>query len=295
MNATRPILLLTATVAFALAALQPPAARAQFLPGIIKRHTPAPASPSPSPSPYATDTGAESPSASPTPTPSPTPAARGVRRPLRRPRVTPAPPATPTSAPQPTAEPATPAPTPVAPLVTPAPPRPQTQPQEPTIPQALADPRVRESLSRPIGELARFAWMAGTWNARDIVQLPGGRTRDLGLNTYVFAETMKGRWLFGADGKAKDELYITYDALAGQYVLVRIEADPSYGVWVSRSGWTGNQIAFTSSGAYADGRLYRRRVTIVRRDARSFSIYDDEQLPNGVWLPDDEIELTKTT
>ncbi len=166
-------------------------------------------------------------------------------------------------------------------------------PEQPTIPQTSIDPNVTRILAHPIGELSLFGWIPGTWSAHNVQQLPGGKAHDLGLNTYVFAFTMKNRWLFGADGKAKDEFYITYDPLARHYVLVRIEGNPSYGIWVSAQGWRGNAIAFTSPDAYANGHVYRRRVTIVKKDARAFTIFDEEQLADGSWAADDTVELTK--
>ncbi len=157
----------------------------------------------------------------------------------------------------------------------------------------MSDPNVINIIARPIRELSHFGWMSGTWRAHNVEELPDGKRRDLGINTYIFAFTMKGRWLFGADGKAQDEFYITYDPFANRYVLLRIEGDPSYGIWVSESGWRGNAIVFTSNFSYANGRQYRRRITIIHKDARTFGIYDEEELPDGSWTADDAVELTK--
>jgi hypothetical protein len=157
----------------------------------------------------------------------------------------------------------------------------------------MGDPGVRSILERPIRELSSFGWMSGTWRAHNTEQLPDGKTHDLGLNTYVFAPTMKNRWIFGADGKAADEFYITFDPFAGRYVLVRLEKNPSYGIWISALGWRGNQIVFTSTFSYANGRQYHRRITIIHKDARTFGIYDEEELPDGSWTADDAVELTR--
>ena len=157
----------------------------------------------------------------------------------------------------------------------------------------MDDPNVIGIIGRPIRELAAFGWMIGTWRAHNVEQLPDGKSRDLGLNTYIFALTMKNRWLFGADGKASDEFSITYDPFARRYVLVRLEGNPSYGIWVSGAGWRGNSIVFTSNFSYANGRQYRRRITIIHKDARTFEIFDEEQVPDGSWTADDAVELTK--
>jgi hypothetical protein len=162
------------------------------------------------------------------------------------------------------------APTPTAIPTLPPTPRP-IAPEQPTVPQAMGDPGVRSILERPIRELSSFGWMSGTWRAHNTEQLPDGKTHDLGLNTYVFAPTMKNRWIFGADGKAADEFYITFDPFAGRYVLVRLEKNPSY----------------------ANGRQYHRRITIIHKDARTFGIYDEEELPDGSWTADDAVELTR--
>jgi hypothetical protein len=162
-----------------------------------------------------------------------------------------------------------------------------------SIPQAMRDPNVLRNLAHPIAELSTFGWMTGTWSARNVREIPEAKTHDLTVNTYVFAFTMKNRWIFGADGKAKDEFYITFDPIARQYVLVRLEADPSYGIWVSSQGWRGNGIVFTSEVSYAYGQPYRRRVTIDHVNGRTFTIFDEEQLPDGSWSADDAMELTK--
>jgi hypothetical protein len=251
--------ILLAAAVLTLAA-SPNMGAAQFLPGIIKQHPAHPSkSPSPSPSPSPSASASASASASPLPTPTETPAPAATSSPAPNPRATHAAPAG----------------------------------QQPTIPQSQTDPRILSIIAHPIAELSRFAWIAGTWRAHNVMELPGGRSRDLGLNTYVFAQTMKGRWIFGADGKAQDELYLTFDPFAKRYVLLRLEGNPSYGLWLSDGGWQGNKIVFLSAAAYANGREYRRRLTIIRKDASTFAIYNEEQLPNGVWTADDAVELTR--
>jgi hypothetical protein len=157
----------------------------------------------------------------------------------------------------------------------------------------MGDPNVRDIIARPIPQLSQFGWMTGTWRAHNVEQLGDGRQRDLGGNTYVFDLTMHGRWIFGGDGKASDYFYLTYDPFARHWVLLRVGPNPVYGIWVSSDGWHLNQIAFTSNYSYANGRQYRRRITFIHKDARTFGIYDEEQLPSGAWTADEAVELTK--
>lgn len=243
----------------------------------------------------------EGPGASATPTDTPSPSPTPTRAPRKRGKSneTPEPTDTPTPEPTPGAS-ESPTPLPVAsPTATPspsAPSRPTLQPvavRQLTIPQSLADPGARDLLRRPISQLRAFAWLTGTWRAQTIEQSGDGQQHDLGTNIYVFAQTMKGRWIFGADGKATDYFYITYDPFAEHWILVRMNATPAYGVWTSDRGWQRNSIEFTSVFSYATGRPYRRRITIVQKDAKNFKIYDEEQLSDGSWTGDDSVSLTK--
>jgi hypothetical protein len=236
--------------------------------------------------------------ASSTPTPSPTPSPTLPARRNGRARPTATPSATPfaTETPAPEPEPATTAFATTAPSAVVPTFRPTTRPlvvHQPTVPQALDDPDVQAMLRRSIPLLSSFNWMTGTWHAHNFENVGDGQQRDLGTNTYVFAQTMKGRWIFGADGKASDYFYITYDPFAEHWALVRMNVDPSYGIWISERGWRGNSIEFTSTYAYALGRPYQRRTTIVRKGPKAFGMYDEEQLPDGSWTSDDSVELTK--
>jgi hypothetical protein len=234
------------------------------------------------------------PSSTPTPSATPSPIPTGRRN--GRGRATALPSAVPTETDTPSPEPATTAfattaPSFVLPTFRPTP-RPLVV-HQPTVPQALDDPDVQSMLRRSIQLLSTFNWMTGTWHARNFENVGDGQQRDLGTNTYVFAQTMKGRWIFGADGKASDYFYITYDPFAEHWALVRMNVDPSYGIWISERGWRGNSIEFTSTYAYALGRPYQRRTTIVRKGPKAFGMYDEEQLPDGSWTSDDSVELTK--
>jgi hypothetical protein len=216
-----------------------------------------------------------SPSGSPSVSASAAPAAPPTEQPTADPHVQVNPSDAPTQIPT-----LAPTPRPVAPI-------------QPTVPQTVTDPNALGIIARPIRELTLFTWMFGTWHAHNIAELPDGRQKDFGLTTYVFAPTMHGRWIFGADGRAKDEMYISYDPFARRYVLLRIQSNPSYGLWVSTDGWRSNRIVFLTNFSYVNGRQYRRRLTIIHRNSRNFAIYNEEQLPDGSWTADDSVELSK--
>lgn len=312
-----------ATLAFAIAGCPTDAARSGRLPASAAAATPAPSGstwPSPALPPPATPPPGAMPNAMPTgdttavpaalpsalpsalPTASPLPTRRrsfGSNRaapppaPTQTPAPTPLPTETPTLVPtesptEPPSAPPSPGPSPSAkPALVPLP------ADQPTIADSIDDPAVQRSLTRPIRELSQIGWMTGTWHARSLERHGDGRSRVLGRATYVFSATMKGRYFFGADSAARDYMYLTFDPLSKRWALMRLANNPSYGMWLSESGWKGNQIEFLSGFAVANGRQYRRRTTIVHKDSRSFGIYDDEQLADGTWTPDGAVELTK--
>ncbi|GAC1300122.1 MAG: hypothetical protein NVSMB19_06100 [Vulcanimicrobiaceae bacterium] len=208
-------------------------------------------------------------------------------------RPTAAPTAAPAAAAEPAASAVEPGPDGPTPIPTAKPTRRPIAPEQPTIPDSAGDPHVRAIINRPIRELSELGWMMGTWNAHSVEERANGTSQDRGVTTYVFGLTMKGRYVFGADGKARDYIFITFDPFARHWVLVRFEGNPSYGIWVSDAGWKGNRIEFLSNFSYANGRQYRRRITLIHKDARTFGIYNEEQLADGRWTPDDAVELTK--
>ncbi len=259
-----------------------------------------------SPTPTATST-LESPAPTDTPAPEPTPSATPTADPhppryhgrVVAPRTQRQPPTLVVPAAVPTDPVAAPtfvapvAPTAPTPIPTAVPTPKSIAPVQPTVPESVDDPTVQATIVRPIRELAQIGWLSGTWNAHSVERLGDGSSRDGGTTTYVFGLTMKGRWLFGADGRGRDYLYMTFDPFSRKWVLLRFQGNPSYGLWNSENGWRGNRIEFTSSYSFANGRQYRRRLTIIHKDVRTCGIYDEEQLPDGSWTPDDYVELTK--
>lgn len=221
------------------------------------------ATPAPSPVPSASPSAQPSPAARPLPTPTPAPAAAPSDSPASPPPATPS--AHPTFPPT---------------------------PQPPTLIAALADPETRPLLGGPIRQLAHIRWMAGTWRARDIRSHVNGK-QTAGANTYIFAYTMKGRWIFGADGTLTDFIYLTYDPLGERWVLLQLEKYPSYGIWTSAEGWQHGRIVFEGEPASALGRAFRRRFTIIHRDLTHMAIVAEEQRPDGSWITDERIELAK--
>jgi len=261
---------------------------------VARRRRPTP-SPKPTPPPIPTPEPTPSPTSTPTPAPTPTPTETPNPHPVRYRGQIIAPPPTPLllvpGMPAPAVTPARPG------LATPLPAAPPTAqslpPDQPTVPESANDPAVQDLTLRPVRELSQISWMAGTWKAHSVEHINNGKSRDHGVTTYVFGLTMRGRWLFGADGRARDYFYLTFDPFARHWVMLRFEDKPSYGFWVSGAGWRGNRIEFTSVYSVVNGRQYQRRLTIVHKDARAFGIYDEEQLPGGSWARDDSVELTR--
>ena len=157
----------------------------------------------------------------------------------------------------------------------------------------MSDPNVRSIIGRPIRELSQVAWMQGTWRATGSYELSDGSSKRIEPTTWVFAPVLNNRWLFGADGRSQDYLYLTFDPFLRRWTALRFAANPAYGIWISDRGWVDNRIDFVTNFSYANGRQYRRRLTIIRKDARTFGIYETEQLPDGTWTPDDAVELTR--
>lgn len=211
------------------------------------------------------------------PSPSPSPAASATSAPAQ---------AAPSGAPPPNDDAATPIPT------QPPTPRP-VAPDQPTIPQSLADPNVRSILAHPIRELALISWMKGTWHVEGSVNLPDGKTAGTPGTVFVFAPIMNGRWMFGADGHDSEYVYLSYDPFARHWVAIRFSASPSFAIYTSSAGWIGNRIDFTTNFSYVNGRQYRRRLTIIHKDARTFGLYEQEQIPDGSWTSDAAFEFTK--
>ncbi len=252
-----------------------------------RRAAPQVASPSPSPGALVPAEPEATPSAS--PSPSPTASAQRRRR-DSRPAVSPSPAATDTPSAQPSvsAGPETPIPT------QPPTPRPLA-PNQPTIPDSMADPNVRGIIARPIRQLSQIGWMQGTWAVTGVSNREDGTTVPVPPTTYVFSPIMNGRWMFGADGRASDYIYLTFDPFTRRWVALRFGNNPSYGMWQSQKGWVGNRIDFVTNFSYVNGRQYRRRLTIIHKDARTFGIYELEEQADGSFIPDDAYEFKKTS
>jgi hypothetical protein len=166
-------------------------------------------------------------------------------------------------------------------------------PNQPTVPQSMHDPNVIAITARPIRELSQIGWMQGVWNVTGIVNTLEGTTIPIKPTTYVFSPIMKGRWMFGADGGAKDYIYLTFDPFARHWVALRFGENPAYGMWESQRGWVGNRIDFVTNFSFVNGRQYRRRLTIIHKDARTFGLYELEETSDGSYIPDDAYEFTK--
>ena len=157
----------------------------------------------------------------------------------------------------------------------------------------MEDANVQGITTRPIRELAQIGWMQGVWSVSGVTNRADSGTQPIKPTTYVFSPIMKGRWMFGADGNAKDYIYLTFDPFARHWVALRFGDNPTYGMWQSDRGWVGNRIDFITNFSYVNGRQYRRRLTIIHKDARTFGIYELEQQPDGSFIPDDAFDFKK--
>jgi chorismate-pyruvate lyase len=239
------------------------------------------------PSPSAAAAASAAPAPSTTTSPLASPAARLESTPKPTPAAVASaassPPAVATSAPSSAPSTAAPSPKPTAALRI-------TDP--PSLLATLADPETRPLLGGPIRQLTQIGWMQGTWNARDIRYRVSGKPA-IAANTFVFAYTMKGRWIFGTDGTLTDFIYLSYDPLGERWVLVQLEKYPSYGLWTSTDGWSGGRISFEGEPSSALGRFFRRRFTLIHRGPGRMAIVAEEQRPSGEWITDERIELSK--
>ncbi|MFY9781458.1 MAG: hypothetical protein WAJ85_13225 [Candidatus Baltobacteraceae bacterium] len=134
--------------------------------------------------------------------------------------------------------------------------------------------------------------MSGTWDTRLHV---AGAARQPNPNesSYVIDMTMKGRWIFGAEGKGRDFFFLGYDPLAGHWTMLQLDGSPGYALLVSPLGWQNGHISFYGDAAYTSGVQYRKRATISRLNARQFTLSDEQVAPDGSYLPLDRYDFTK--
>jgi hypothetical protein len=212
--------------------------------------------------------------------------------PLRRNRVTPVPLRTPTPSPEPLGS-APPALAPVsAPSISPPSANPATAGPFVPLSARADDSVVAGARSAPIVQLRQAAWMSGTWDAR--VRVAGAaRQSPAGESSYVIDMTMKGRWIFGAEGKGRDFFFLGYDPLASHWVLLQLDGSPGYALLVAPLGWQNGHISFFGDASYSDGLQYRKRATISRVSARQFILSDEQVAPDGSYLPIDRYDFTK--
>ncbi|MGP6190731.1 MAG: hypothetical protein ACLPSH_11765 [Vulcanimicrobiaceae bacterium] len=134
--------------------------------------------------------------------------------------------------------------------------------------------------------------MKGTWDARSRVAGSDPQAR-AAESSYVIDLTMRGRWIFAAEGKSRDFFFIGYDRPARHWILLQLDGSPDYALLVAPGGWQDGRIAFFGGAAYTSGWNYRKRTTIVRRGSDQFTLSDDELAPDGSYLPVDRYDFTK--
>ena len=155
----------------------------------------------------------------------------------------------------------------------------------------------RAVLARPVPELEYIAWMAGAWRCHTHSFAVGSTpSHDFGESTYTAKMVMRNAlnrqrtWLQLADSASRDLSFITYDPMTKHWVVTGIEWPVSYGTSVGTI--VGNKIVVIGD-ATVFGRQYRLRQTYTKLSNDAFKIFNEEQLPDGTWMPDDEYDFVR--
>lgn len=155
----------------------------------------------------------------------------------------------------------------------------------------------RALLKRPVAELKKIAYMAGTWRCHTYAFATGKvPAHDYGYTmytgTFIMRNVLNGQrqWLQLVDERERDLSFITYDPMARQWVVTGIEWPVSYGV--STGTMRANQL-IVGGNVTVFGRNYRLRTSYVKHSNDSFSLINEEQRPDGTWLRDDEYDFVR--
>lgn len=122
------------------------------------------------------------------------------------------------------------------------------------------------------------------------------RSRDYGETTYVAKFIMPNRlsgqrtWLQIEDARQRDLSFITYDPMAKQWAMTGIEWPVSYGV--ATGSMSGNRLVVTGN-ATVFGRPYFLRTTYTKKTNDAFTLLNEERMPDGKWMPDDEYDFVR--
>lgn len=148
------------------------------------------------------------------------------------------------------------------------------------------------ALRHPIVRLKELDYLLGTWNAH-IYTLSQSHaiTRDFGHTTYVFARTMRDRWILGTDAKNTEFLYFTFDPPANHWVFADLKGFPSCGIGTATG--TGRKLVFESIVESALGDERRIRTTLTSIDAKHVSLLEEEETPNDSFTPVVEFDFSR--
>ena len=157
----------------------------------------------------------------------------------------------------------------------------------------------RSALKEPVPQLKQIAWLVGTWRCHAHSFAVGSApAHDFGESTYsakfIMRNPLNGEqpWLQLVDEATRDLSFITYDPMAKRWVVTGIEWPVTYGT--STGTMTGNRLVVTGTSTIF-GREYRLRQTYTKVSDNAFTIFNEEQRPDGSWIPDDEYDFVRVT
>lgn len=155
----------------------------------------------------------------------------------------------------------------------------------------------KDSFKKPVPQLKEIAYMSGTWRCHVHAFAVGSApARDFGEKTYVgkfiMHNPLNGEqpWLQIEDEDHRDLSFISYDPLAERWVVTGIEWPVTYGAQTGKM--EGNKLVVAGK-VTVFGRDYLIRATYTKHSDDAFTIFNEEQLPNGSWLPDDEYDFVR--
>lgn len=155
----------------------------------------------------------------------------------------------------------------------------------------------RAALSRPVPELKQIAWMKGTWRCHMHTFAVGSApahdaAQELYTAKFIMRNALNGEqsWLQVEDAKQRDLSFITFDPMAKRWVVTGIEWPVTYGTTVGMM--MGNRLVATGT-VTVFGRDYILRQTYTKLNNDAFRIFNEEQRPDGSWLPDDEYDFVR--
>ncbi|MBI4752400.1 MAG: S9 family peptidase [Acidobacteria bacterium] len=154
-----------------------------------------------------------------------------------------------------------------------------------------ANPELEKQLGKPAPEMDQLKWLIGTWEITTRVfatQTTSERTEQ-GQGTVT--PFMDGTWLSLADSYGPngpdDQGFMSYDPFTKKWISLAI--DKSGIVMVTMAdGWKDNRLIFCAPPVEILGVSVQLRQILEKRSETEYRILNEEQLPNGEWVPVDE-------